>query len=34
MRVRYTREARDELSDAALWYEARQSGLGERYLSV
>ena len=34
MAVRYVDGARIELEEAALWYEARREGLGERYLAV
>lgn len=34
MAVRYVDEARVELEEAALWYEARRAGLGDRYLAV
>jgi plasmid stabilization system protein ParE len=32
--IRLEDEARAELSDAVQWYEARQTGLGERYLQA
>ena len=34
MRVAYLDVARVELEEAAVWYEARQEGLGERFLAT
>ena len=34
MRVRYVPEARTELTEAAIFYEDRRPGLGERFLAV
>jgi toxin ParE1/3/4 len=31
--VRFSPEVRDELAEAALWYEARRAGLGAEFLS-
>lgn len=33
LRVLFRRAARDELENAAAWYEDRRSGLGEQFLS-
>jgi len=31
VKVEFTREAEDELVDATLWYESKESGLGTRF---
>lgn len=31
--VRFTHEARDDLSEAYAWYESRRTGLGEEFLT-